>query len=420
MIRVLLAKDLRRARRNPTPWLVHLAMPLVITALIGLAFGGGSSGGGGLGRIKLALVDEDDSVLTGFLRGALNQREAGEHLELTLTDRAAAMRLLTENQISAAAIIPAGFTADYLAGRGQVVLELVKNPAQSYHPAIVEELLSALVTGLNALARPLQQEAPAWQAALDRPGGPDWTALAALIQGSGDRLESARGYLFPPLIGYGRESRAEPKKTMEPGLSVFAYILPGLTAVFLLFMADNAVRDLYREGRFGTLTRFRTIRQNLLEFILAKVLFAIVVLLIASTILLGGGSWLFGFSWRLPLPLAALCIAYAFFAAGLMAFIAGLAGKEQRADMLNTMVAMGLGLAGGCMFPAEQLPAFLREFITPYVPTQWFVVAARELQSGSAGQVWLSALGGFLGLGLVCLWAAAALFARRLERGIRA
>jgi hypothetical protein len=66
MIRVLLAKDLRRARRNPTPWLVHLAMPLLITALIGFAFGGGSSGGGGLGRIKLALVDEDDSVLTGF------------------------------------------------------------------------------------------------------------------------------------------------------------------------------------------------------------------------------------------------------------------------------------------------------------------------------------------------------------------
>jgi ABC-2 type transport system permease protein len=420
MIRVLLAKDLRRARRNPTPWLVNLAMPLLITALIGLAFGGSSSGGGGLGRIKLALVDEDDSVLTGFLRGALNQREAGEHLELTLTDRASAMRLLTENQISAAAIIPAGFTADYLAGRSNVVLELVKNPAQSYHPAIVEELLSALVTGLNALARPLQQEAPAWQAALDRPGGPDWTALAALIQGSGDRLESARAYLFPPLIGYGRESRVEPNKAEAPGLSVFAYILPGLTAVFLLFMADNAVRDLYREGRFGTLNRFRTIRQNLLEFILAKVLFAIVVLLIASTILLGGGSWLFGFSWRLPLPLAALCLAYAFFAAGLMSFIAGLAGKEQRADMLNTVVAMGLGLAGGCMFPAEQLPAFLREIITPYMPTQWFVLAARELQSGSAGQVWLWALGGLLGLGLACLWAAAALFTRRLERGIRA
>ncbi len=85
MIRVLLTKDLRRARRNPTPWLVHLAMPLLITALIGLSFGRGS-GGGGMGRIKLALVDEDDSMLTRFLRGALTQREAGKHLEVNLTD----------------------------------------------------------------------------------------------------------------------------------------------------------------------------------------------------------------------------------------------------------------------------------------------------------------------------------------------
>jgi ABC-type multidrug transport system permease subunit len=339
---------------------------------------------------------------------------------VTFSDRIEAMRLLTENRISAAAIIPEGFTADYLSGRDGVALELVKNPAQSFHPAIVEELLGAVVTALNALARPLEQEAPAWRAALDRPGGPDWTAVAALVQGSGNRLESARAYLFPPLIGYGRESREEATKVEQPGMSVFAYLLPGLTAVFLLFMADNAVRDLYREGRFGTLERFRTIRHNLIEFIAAKVLFALVILLLASTILLGGGSWLFGFSWRLPVPLAALCVGYAFFAAGFMALIAGLAGKERRADLLNTMVAMGLGLAGGCMFPAEQLPALMREFVTPYMPTRWFVAAVHELQLGALGQVWLSALGGLFGLGMAGLWGAARLFARRLERGIRA
>ena len=419
MIGILLAKDLRRARRNPTPWLVHLAMPLVITALIGFTFGQ-SSGGGGLGRIKIALVDEDDSVLTGLLRGALNQREAGKYLEVSLVDRLEAVRQVTENRISAAVIIPTGFTRDYLAGRSGVALELLKNPAQSYYPAIVEELLGALVTALNALARPLQEEYPAWQEALDRSGGPDWTAVAALIQGTDSRLESAKGYLFPPLIGYGRETRAEAPQVEGPRMSVFAYLLPGLTAVFLLFMADNAVRDLYREGRFGTLDRFRTIRQNLLGFIVAKALFALVVLLLASTILLGGGSWLFGFSWGHPLALVGLCVGYAFFAAGFMAFIAGLAGKERRADLLNSVLAMGLGLAGGCMFPADQLPGLMREFVTPYMPTRWFVAAAHELQSGSIGRVWLASMAGLFGLGLAGLWAAALLFARRLERGVRA
>ena len=45
MIGVLLAKDLRRAWRNPLPWVIFLALPLCVTALIGLAFGGKSDGG---------------------------------------------------------------------------------------------------------------------------------------------------------------------------------------------------------------------------------------------------------------------------------------------------------------------------------------------------------------------------------------
>ena len=38
MLGVLLAKDLRRARRNPVADLLHLAIPLVITALLGGPF----------------------------------------------------------------------------------------------------------------------------------------------------------------------------------------------------------------------------------------------------------------------------------------------------------------------------------------------------------------------------------------------
>ena len=68
MLRVLLAKDLRRAWRNPLPWLINLIVPLAMTALIGLVFGGHSDSGA-LGRIRFAVVDEDKSLLGRFLRG---------------------------------------------------------------------------------------------------------------------------------------------------------------------------------------------------------------------------------------------------------------------------------------------------------------------------------------------------------------
>lgn len=57
MFWVLVAKDLKRVARNPLPLLINLAIPLAITALIGLAFGR-SDQPGGLGRIKIAVVDE--------------------------------------------------------------------------------------------------------------------------------------------------------------------------------------------------------------------------------------------------------------------------------------------------------------------------------------------------------------------------
>src|SRR5438128_8793679 len=73
---ILLWKDLRRAWRNPVGWLVFLAVPLVITGLIGAIFGP-KSNTSALGRIRFAVVDEDDSVLTKFLRGGLSQDKGG-------------------------------------------------------------------------------------------------------------------------------------------------------------------------------------------------------------------------------------------------------------------------------------------------------------------------------------------------------
>ena len=417
MIALLLAKDLRRAWRNPLPWLIHLTVPIVITGLIGLAFGRPGDAGG-LGRIKLAIVNEDDSPLTGFLRGALNQRQAGDHLEPSFLKRDEALRQIADNQLSAVVIIPEGFTRDYLKGGKRVKLQLIKNPAQAFNPAIVEEFLSALVTVLNGVARNFQAEFPEWRAALERAGGPDFGSIAGMISRAGERLQAARPYLFPPLIGYGTAKRPA-ENVRGPAWNIFAYLLPGMAAMFLLFLADNAVRDLYRELRFQTFQRFRTLHHRLFAFVSSKVVFAVVVLLIGAAILFGGGGLIFRIRWEHPVGLAVTVLCYALFGAGLMSFVAALAANERTADILNTALATMMSLAGGCMIPVEQLPAILRNGITPLMPTRWFVEAVRVLQFDSSYSVWARdclKLGLF---GLALLAFAAWLFRWRLERGHR-
>ncbi len=429
MLRLLIAKDLRRAWRNPVAFAIHLAVPIVITALIGLAFGP-SARSGGLGRIKLGIVDEDNSPVSQFLRGMVNQGQASKHLEPVFLPRDDALRQINENQLSAVVVLPKSFAQDYLAGRRTVTIELIKNPAQSFHPAIVEELLQALTTALNALDRSLRPELREWQALFDRSERPAPREVADLVARTGDRFEAARDYLYPPLITYAKVEEkvadaagpAQPtsgKRAASPVFSIFAFILPGMAAMFLLLMADNALRDLYREQRFRTFQRFRTLRHELFTFVGAKVAFAIVILLIGSLILFGGGAILFGIQWGRPVPLALLILAYAVFASGFMALVTALAGTEKRADTLNTLAAMGLSLAAGCMFPREQLPAFISQQLTPWMPPHWFAAAVRALQTDGGGASWIGNAMLLLSLGLGLVAVAAWIFQRRLWKGAR-
>lgn len=438
MLRVLLAKDLRRAWRNPLPWLINVFVPLTMTALLGIVFGGNSENGA-LGRIRFAVVDEDKSALSDFLRGAVNQSKGGEHLEPVFMERTNALKLIDDNKISAVVIIETNFMRNYLTARAPVSLQLIKNPAESIDPAVIEELLGAVVTALNAISRNFNSEFPEWQSVFE--GKEDYHKVSFLIERAGDKLKAAKKFVDPPLVGYekeiGRESEnstagatnSPAGKTAGKTASTtgrdslrdtFAYLLLGLSGMFLLFLGQNAMTDLHRETSRRTFERYQTLRQRLWPFIVGKVVFAVVLLLICSVVMLGGGGLVFQIHWQHPLALLALAGAYACFTAALFAVLVALVPDERRAGVLNNLAGMGLGLAGGCAFPARQLPAFLREHVTPLMPSNWFVETARDLQFSRAdvalGLVLLK-----LALCSVALTAlAAALFRQKLKTGQRA
>ena len=415
----LLLKDLKRVRHSPWPYVINLALPLCITALIGMVFGS-SSHGGGLGQIKVAVVDQDDSVLGRFLRSAMSQGDARKYLSLSFPGEQEALRQINANQLSAVLIIPKGFTRAYLKADRQAVLKLVKNPAESFYPAIVEEVMKVLVTALNGVSQNLHEELPAWLELVDQTGQTDMRAIAPLLTRMGGKLDRARPYLFPPLVTYSKEVRAKEKAADQgAAANIFGYLLPGLAAMFLLFLADNAIRDLYREVRLRTFDRFRTVRYYVFPFILSKVLLAMAVLILGSLILFGGGGLIFGIAWSRPLPMIVLVVAFALCAAGFMAFLAALARTERRADMLNSVVVLLLSFVGGSFFPARQLPALLRDHLSPLMPNYWFIESIRSLQSGDASS-WLAVGIRLAGVGLVLMVLASTLFQRMLGKGIRA
>ena len=202
--------------------------------------------------------------------------------------------------------------------------------------------------------------------------------------------------------------------------SVFAFLLVGMSAMFLLFIAANAMSDLYRELRQRTFERYQTMRDSLVPFLASKAVFTVVTLLLCSGIMLGGGGLIFRIHWQHPLALMALAAGYTCFAAALFALLVALMPDERRAAVLNNMAGMALGLVGGCAFPANQLPAFLREHVTTLMPSYWFVDTARNLQFGGANVAWGLVTLKLVLLGVVLLALAAVLFRRRFKMGLRA
>jgi ABC-type multidrug transport system permease subunit len=439
MLTTLLAKDFRRTLRNPWPWILNLALPIAITAVIGFVFGSGRGGSGGETEIhiKFAVVDEDKSFLSGALRSSLTQGDAANHLDPVFTDRTNALRTLRENEISAILIIPTNFTKAYLEGGSNLKLEVIKNPAQSYFPAIIEEMTQVAATALNAVARNFTSEFPKIRDATTNSNW-DLDALSQATKTVTDRLKTARVYLNPPLVSYTKEiaekpattaagpssgavktAKAEKPKSMLVG--VFAYILPGMASAFLLFIADQSMRDFHREIRMKTFDRLRSVGASAAVYITSKIIFTALSVVLASFILFAGGSVVFGIDWGRPGVLALACAGYALFAAGFMAVLSALAPSERRVEALNSILIFSFAFVGGSYLPSDNFPKFMRENITPLTPNYWLIQTARALQSDSANYIDpLLVVAKLAFLGIVLGTIAAFIINRRLTAPTRA
>lgn len=422
MIGTLVRKDLLRVRRNPLRYLIQLAIPICLTAVIGLAFAP-RKGGQAVASIKIALVDEDDTILSVFLRNAMSQGENEQFIDPRLVDREEAMVLIEDNAISAVVIIPEGFTRAYLDAESPPPLELIKNPAQSFYPAITEEMMDAAVELLNALTRTFGTELRDMLDMLEVEEGErvSMLAMASLMIRLEGVFVSVEDYLFPPLIVYEKEERLKTEEEAGPGFSLFSFVLSGIAAMSMLFIAMLAIgNDLYDEVKGHTLARFRTLSPGVRPFVAGKVLFTLVMLIICAAVLLVGGGFIFKISWQNPLPIAVLCVTYGLYCTGLMACAAALAGKEQKLAVIGHILIFGQAFVGGTMVPVHQLPSILRDHVSPYIPLYWFTGSVRTIENGVGDMSWIVACAKLSVIGLILILFAVVLLDRFVSKGVKA
>ncbi len=162
-IRALTVKDLIRVIREPANLFMIIMLPLVMTLVFGIAFGG--IGGGGDVRYGVAILDQDASSWSGELVSGLNG--SGVLVPQYFEDDVSGQDALSQGKVSAVLVIPNGFGAsvdDFKsnpvdeASWATTTLELSIDQgsmiAGAVIPSLVQQALTVTLYGVEARSPP--------------------------------------------------------------------------------------------------------------------------------------------------------------------------------------------------------------------------------------------------------------------------
>src|SRR5512143_3970337 len=110
---LILGNDIRRHLKAPLVIVIFIAIPLLMTGLIGVVFGPRTEASQ-LPPVSVLLVDHDKGLVARLLLGAFDADEMKKMFQVTVTDEADGNRRMEAGQASAMVIIPEGFTLDLL------------------------------------------------------------------------------------------------------------------------------------------------------------------------------------------------------------------------------------------------------------------------------------------------------------------
>jgi len=237
-------------------------------------------------------------------------------------------------------------------------------------PRIIAEL-NALIT---LPSNPNDIVLPAPKVRIDMPSVemPKFPPLALDL----NQLAPAPAFALPGVIGWQNRS-------LTPGyaeVNSFDQYVPGFGITFLLIDILWGVSvGLIDERDWGTLQRLQVSGAPISGLLSGKLTARFLIGFVQMTVLLGVGRALFGISLgRSPAMLLLPTAAIAFSAAAFGLVIAVIAGSRDSVLPLGSVGAMTMSAVGGCWWPLNFEPAWMRT-AAQWIPTTWTMRAYNDL-----------------------------------------
>ena len=372
-ILLIAANHGRILSKDKTALAMVLLLPLILSLVTGLAFGGG--GQSRSYQVPVAFVDHDGGVVAESIRSVFSQSPYLLH-ETSATQ---ARQLVNDRTVVVAVMVPAGLEAS-LRNQEPIDLTILRSDYQE-SPRIVEQELTALLLEIRATAAAanlLYEQGIPWLEAYDE--------VALLWQPQ------------PPVVveveGVARE--ADPSIPMG-----FDLASPGYVVMFGLMLAvSGGASSLLAERDGGTLARLMAGPVSRWQLLMGKFLGFAVTGFFQMSLLIALGAMLFGVNWGANVPaLIMLVVALSLAASGLGMLLASLCRTSSQASSIGVLTVLVLSMLGGTWWPLEVMPQSL-QFVAKTIPSGWAMEGFTQIimRGAALGDVALHAL-------VLCLFA---------------
>ena len=363
--------DFQQLLRDRGQLASYIFLPLLLTWVFGLAFGGGQTSR----ATQIPVADKDHSAYSRFLVASLDQ--TGTYAPVTMAEDAARQQVRDGNA-AAAVIIPAGFGREVERGTTATVTT-VRDPGSSTGQTIVEVVRGSVArVATNAKAAHVSADAlVAGAGGIYPTNAPDFRTLYA----EADRFWSPD----PPVGMDSKAVLATAEHTSELSAPASTQYSLGFTVFFVLNIAFSGAGGLLEEREHGTLRRLLATPASRVEIVGGKVLGMAAIAAVEAAVLVGFGAIFFHVPWgSAPLAVAAVLGSLVLASTGLAITCSVLVRTRSQLSAIAPVLTTAMAMLGGCYWPLEITPPFMQQ-VALATPTGWAMVGLKNTVARGMG-----------------------------------
>ncbi len=355
-------KDTLVRFRDRNALLFMLAAPLILSAIMGAAFGNAGGGSSPIFNIPIILVNSDQGDLGEDFATILAEIEVdtaqGRQFLFAIENMQSAQearRRVESGEVRGAILIPADFSGAVLSGDNseQVLVQVLTDPAANVSPGILRGVVSRLANGFSVASIGLQT-VPDQISSYSDLIGPRMAEFGPVLQEEFEAAFEETGPAAP--IQMETVSVGE----VEEPFNLMAYFAPSMAIFFLLFTLFEGTRSILQEEQEGTLQRLMTTPTSVAQILLGKIGGTFLTGVLQVTVLIVASALIFQLDWGDSLlGLVMMVVATVAAATSLGAFVAAFARNSSQANIVGTAITLIFAILGGNFIQTSGFPDWL-------------------------------------------------------------